>query len=109
MSPAPDTAGAANVIRIQKALNEAPNNRRMIRPVCLAVIVGVMADQIVLHGQFMAALLGMLVDIRHHFWEGRRGVARTNPLIRRRAVRYFTRGDAKTSDDQLITRTSGFA
>jgi len=39
----------------------------MIRPVCLAVIVGVMADQIVLHGQFMAAFLGMLADIGHKF------------------------------------------
>ena len=39
----------------------------MIRPVCLAVIVGVMVDQIMFGGQFMAGALGMLADIRRHF------------------------------------------
>jgi hypothetical protein len=39
----------------------------MIRPVCLTVIVVVMADQILLGGQFMAGVLGMLADIRRNF------------------------------------------
>jgi len=39
----------------------------MIRPVCLFIIVGVMADQIMFGGQFMAGVLGMLADMRRHF------------------------------------------
>jgi len=38
----------------------------MIRPVCLAVIVGVMADQIMFGGRFMAGVLGMLAEILRH-------------------------------------------
>ncbi len=57
---------AVNVVGVQKPLNETPNNGRMIRPVCLAVIVAVMADQMMFGGQFMAGVLGMLAEILRH-------------------------------------------
>jgi hypothetical protein len=38
----------------------------MIRPVCLAVIVGVMADQIMYDGYFMAGAIRMFADILAH-------------------------------------------
>jgi hypothetical protein len=55
------------IVEVQKTLNDRLNNTPMIRPVCLAVIVGVMVDQIMLDGQFMAGALRMVADILAHF------------------------------------------
>lgn len=39
----------------------------MIRPICLAVILAVLVDQLLLHGLYTATMLRMLADIRAHF------------------------------------------
>jgi len=53
-------------VDVQKRLKHLVNHAPMIRPVCLTVIVAVMADQVMYDGYFMGGFLRMFADILAH-------------------------------------------
>jgi hypothetical protein len=52
---------------VKEVLTSAAQSVAMLRVVCLAWILGVAVDQLLLDGTYTAVVLRMLSDIRAHF------------------------------------------